>query len=83
MAFITFFFYFWDVYFYLLIRRPSFQGSGFFFCPVGGQPGRAGMALAWGRCHREKEAALAAHRNFGEVLESRQNSPASGCKAPG
>lgn len=51
MAFITFFFYFWDVYFYLLIRRPSFQGSGFFFCPVGGRPGQAGMALAWGRCH--------------------------------
>lgn len=85
MAFIAFPFIFGGIYFYPLIRRQSFRRAGCFLCPAGGQPGRAGAAPAWGREERGdatvgKEAALAAHGNFGDVLESQQNLPAPGCE---
>lgn len=52
MAFIALSFLFGGIYFYLLIRRQSFQRAGCFLCPAGWKPGWAGPAPAWGREER-------------------------------
>lgn len=54
-------------------------------------PGRRGAWPGWSssrlgqggdwRCQHGKEAALAVHKNFGDVLESQQNPLVMGCKA--